>query len=133
MKKLLCIAGLVLALRCGAGQTDLNKFIQALNQVETGGKSGKIIGDNGAALGPLQIHYEYWLDSKTPGKYSQVVDYEYSKKVATNYFKLYGREYLARGDWESLARLHNAGLGWKRNKKATNLYWNKVNRALSKF
>ena len=40
----------------------LNDFLNALHQVESGGQLGAIVGDNGRALGPLQIHKIYWAE-----------------------------------------------------------------------
>jgi len=51
------------------------RFYKALNMVETNGKQGRILGDNGNSLGPLQISYAYWLDSGIKsGKYADCAD-----------------------------------------------------------
>lgn len=85
-------------------------FFRALHIVETGGKLGPTIGDNGAALGPLQIHRAYHADSRVSGDYSRCADLEYSKGVVTAYLKRYAPEAWAAGDVETLARIHNGGL-----------------------
>jgi hypothetical protein len=84
-------------------------FWKALHQVETGGKRGAIIGDSGAALGPLQIHKAYHRDSRVAGRYEQVADLAYARKVAEAYFKRHARQAYERGDVITLARIHQGG------------------------
>lgn len=86
-----------------------DSFFRALHIVETGGKRGVIIGDNGAALGPLQIHRAYHADSRVAGDYSRCADLEYSKRVVSAYLQRYAPEAWAKGDVETLARIHNGG------------------------
>ncbi len=105
----------------------LNQFLKALHQVESGGREGVIIGDNGKALGPLQIHRVYWNDvaSKVGGRYEDVTNYNYSTKVVLAYFLKYAKDALKNKDWETLAKIHNGGpKGHK--KKSTEKYWQKV-------
>ena len=40
-----------------------DELVKAIHKVESGGRVGKILGDNGRALGPLQIHYANWKDA----------------------------------------------------------------------
>ena len=84
-------------------------FWRALHIVETSGRTGPIVGDQGRALGPLQIHRGYHQDSRVAGDYSRVSDLNYSKRVATAYLKRYAPEAWAAGDVETLARVHNGG------------------------
>jgi hypothetical protein len=84
-------------------------FFRALHVVETSGRTGPILGDNGKALGPLQIHRGYHADSRVAGDYSRVADLDYSKRVATAYLKRHAPEAWAKGDVETLARVHNGG------------------------
>ena len=84
-------------------------FWRALHIVETSGRTGAIVGDQGRALGPLQIHRGYHQDSRVAGDYSRVSDLNYSKRVATAYLKRYAPEAWAAGDVETLARVHNGG------------------------
>ena len=84
-------------------------FWRALHIVETSGRTGPIVGDQGRALGPLQIHRGYHADSRVAGDYSRLADLEYSKRVATAYLKRYAPEAWAAGDVETLARVHNGG------------------------
>jgi hypothetical protein len=100
-------------------------FWRALHHVETSGRLGPIKGDNGAALGPLQIHRAYWQDSGVPGTYSQCADLAYSRRVVSAYLRRYARAAWDRADAMSLARVHNGGpMGHK--KRATLRYGQKV-------
>ena len=100
---------LFLALASTAFAAPPDSFFRALHIVETGGKRGAIIGDNGAALGPLQIHRAYHADSRVAGDYSRCADLEYSKRVVSAYLQRYAPEAWAKGDIETLARIHNGG------------------------
>jgi hypothetical protein len=84
-------------------------FLRALHIVETSGRTGAILGDNGKALGPLQIHRAYHADSRVAGDYSRVADLDYSKRVATAYLERYAPAAWKAGDVETLARVHNGG------------------------
>lgn len=108
------------AKRCAAD--DLDRLIDAVHQVETSGRLGAIKGDGGRALGPLQIHRAYWLDSRVPGRYEDCARLDYSRRV----FRAYMARYAPRvRDFETLARIHNGGP--RGNKKtATRAYWRKV-------
>ena len=104
-------------------------FFDALHQVETSGRHGAIRGDGGRALGPLQIHRNYWRDSGVPGRYEDCADLAYSKRVVTAYLKKYAPKAWAAGDVATLARTHNGGPAGAR-KTATQGYARKVLRAL---
>jgi hypothetical protein len=105
----------------------------AIHMAETGGRLGPIIGDNGAALGPLQIHKVYWRDARMPdGSYADCAELSYAKRVVARYMARYaterrlGRPVTA----EDIARIHNGGPnGYK--KKATLKYWEKVKEYLN--
>ena len=106
---------LLLALCATAHAAPSESFWRALHLVETSGRTGPIIGDGGAALGPLQIHRAYHADSRVAGDYSRVAELDYSKRVATAYLKRHAPTAWAAGDVETLARIHNGGLtGHKR-------------------
>ena len=100
---------LILALCATAHAAPSESFWRALHIVETSGRTGPIIGDQGRALGPLQIHRAYHADSRVAGDYSRVADLDYSKRVATAYLKRHAPEAWAKGDVETLARVHNGG------------------------
>ena len=106
-------------------------FFAALHTVETGGALGATIGDQGRALGPLQIHRAYHADSRVGGDYSRCADLEYSKRVVTSYLKRYAPAAWEAGDVATLARIHNGGPRGHL-KPATKSYSQKVLRVLKK-
>ena len=103
------LAALLLALCVTAHAAPPDSFFRALHVVERSGRTGPFIGDQGRALGPLQIHRAYHQDSRVAGDYSRVADLAYSKRVATAYLKRHAPEAWAKGDVETLARVHNGG------------------------
>ena len=122
------IIGIVLG---GAGSVHTHethgRLINAIHQVETSGRLGPIKGDNGRALGPLQIHRACWIDSGIPGTYEDCASLEYSKRVFRAYVARYAtvaRIGRAVTD-EDRARIWNGGPNGYR-KAATVKYWNKV-------
>lgn len=115
-----------------------DKLIQALIQVESGGRDD-IVGDSGQAVGCLQLHKAYWID----GCKNLGVDWPYSKAVErkkaiavtraylTKAGKLYEKKTGQKATLEVLARIHNGGYnGYK--KKGTENYWKKVEQCLKK-
>lgn len=120
-----------LALCSAAYAAPPESFWRALHVVETGGRYGAIIGDNGRALGPLQIHRVYWQDAKVSGEYEDCADLNYSIKVASAYLKRYAPAAWDAGDVETLARVHNGGPKGA-SKPATIPYAKKVMRAMGK-
>lgn len=128
--KSLCLVVLFLiAMLFTSRASTFEQFAAAINAVETGGRSGYILGDRGAAIGPLQIHHIYWADSRVGGEYKQCVDYKFSCKVMRGYLIRYARIAYERHDWETCARVHNGGPNGCK-KKATAAYWKKVKQAL---
>lgn len=122
-------AALFLALAAAGSAAPAPSFFRALHVVETSGRHGAIIGDNGAALGPLQIHRACWKDSKVAGRYEQVADFAYASKVASAYLKRHAPAAWARGDVVTLARVWNGGPGGAQ-KRATLAYAAKVRKAM---
>jgi hypothetical protein len=104
-------------------------FFTALHKVETSGRHGAILGDNGAALGPLQIHRAYWRDSGVAGRYEQCADLAYSRRVVAAYLQKFAPAAWAKGDALTLARVHNGGPSGH-HKTATIAYANRVRRAM---
>ena len=104
-------------------------FWRAVHQVETSGRVGRILGDGGRSLGPLQISLAYWKDSRVPGRYSDCTGLAYSRRVATAYLKRYAPRAWRSSDCQVLARIHNGGPRGHR-KKSTVTYWVKVRRAM---
>lgn len=102
-------AALLLALCVTAQAAPPDSFFRALHLVETGGRTGAILGDNGRALGPLQIHRAYHIDSRVAGDYSRCADLDYSKRVVSAYLQRYAPAAWKSGDVTTLARIHNGG------------------------
>lgn len=113
--------------------TEAKELVDAIHSVETSGRLGPIKGDGGAALGPLQIHRACWIDARMPdGKYEDVADLAYAKRVFARYMARYATERrLGRPVTdEDRARIWNGGPnGYK--KSATVKYWTKVRKELN--
>jgi hypothetical protein len=118
---------LLLALAVSAHAAPPASFFRALHIVETSGRTGAILGDNGKALGPLQIHQAYHTDARIGGDYSRCSDLDYSKRVVTAYLQRYAPAAWAAGDVVTLARIHNGGPRGA-SKQATVAYGDKVAR-----
>jgi hypothetical protein len=100
---------LLLALAATAHAAPPDSFWRALHIVETSGRTGPILGDQGRSLGPLQIMRAFHADSRVAGDYSRCAELEYSKRVATAYLKRWAPEAFAKGDVVTLARVFNGG------------------------
>jgi len=124
---ILCALGSLLLL--GAARKNPSNFelAKAVHQVESSGRTGKnIFGDNGKAIGPLQIHYACWkdatdFDKSIGGKYLDCHDLTYSYKIFDAYLRKYGNGKSA----EARARIWNGGIKGDENSK-TKQYWAKV-------
>ena len=116
---------LFLALTSAAHAAPPESFWRALHVVETSGRQGPILGDNGRSLGPLQISRAYFTDSRVAGTYEQVVDLPFARRVVSAYLQRYAAKAWAAGDVETLARIHNGGVRGDR-KQATINYGKKV-------
>ena len=132
---------------CAFGQTFTKaQVFEALNMVEASGKKENVpSGDNGKAIGPLQIHKIYWTDAMEFNgwkndrfkidntEYSQCQEWAYSKKVVDAYMTRYAPDSwsdsmeLRHVRW--VARIHNGGPSGN-DKRATEEYSNKVIRIL---
>lgn len=127
---------LLVAASCSAAQPNHAKFLAALQQVESGGKLNPPAGDNGKAIGPFQIWREYFSDAKAAnpklgGNYASVKDARYARTVVESYLKRYAPQAWAKGDWETLAKIHNGGPTGPA-KPATREYWAKVRAQMQK-
>ena len=100
---------LLLALCATAQAAPPPSFFRALHVVETSGRTGPTIGDQGRALGPLQIHRAYHADARIGGDYARCADLDYSRRVVTAYLQRYAPQAWAAGDVTTLARVHNGG------------------------
>lgn len=133
MKKTILVFSCASILLYGfSGKDYSNKeLVKAIHKVESGGRIGRnIYGDNGKAIGPLQIHFENWkdatdFDKSIGGKYTDCHDLEYSKRI----FDAYLRKYGAGKSAADRARIWNGGpKGYERS--ATVAYWKKVKQNL---
>lgn len=121
---------LLLALLVSTAKAELPaKFVKAIHQVETGGRTGNIIGDNGKAKGPLQIHKCCWQDSKIAGKYEDCADFNYSVKVMEAYLRRYCPGAVKENNFEIMARTWNGGPAGIKN-SSTKSYFQKVSKYL---
>ena len=111
-------------------------LLPALIAIESNGKNDAI-GDNGKAVGCLQIHMIYLRDvnriAKTKYKDADRLDRKKSLEMATIYLTHYAKRYSRITGkiptLEVISRMHNGGLnGWK--KEATKKYWLKVKKHL---
>ena len=110
-------------------------LLDALIQVESSGRDDAV-GDNGNAIGCLQIWKPYWIDaterSGIGGTYKDCYNRAYAKRIVDAYMKRYAKEAWTdpkRFNAEKCARIHNGGpKGY--TKKATEKYWKKVDKLL---
>jgi hypothetical protein len=109
---------------------NLTNLITALIAVESGGRDSAI-GDQGRALGPLQIHRGVVLDvNRITGsnyRHSEMTNRVQARAVCEAYLTHYGRGATT----EQLARRWNGGPTGDR-KTATLGYWRKVEAQLKK-
>lgn len=108
----------------------LDEIIDAIGEVESGNRDNVKDGDNGRSIGRYQIQRAYWRDSKIPGRHSDCRRADYARSVMVAYWRRYQPRAFVERDAECLARVHNGGPGWRLNRKATNEYWRRVQRAL---
>ena len=111
---------LLLALAATTHAAPPESFWRALHLVETSGRHGPILGDNGRSLGPLQISRAYFTDSRVGGTYEQVVELGFARKVVTAYLQRYAPQAWAAGDVVTLARIHNGGPAGARKASTVN-------------
>ena len=113
------------------GGPKIERLFDAIRQVETGDHldPANARGDEGRSLGPYQITFAYWKDSGVPGQYNQVRNRAYAERVMIAYWQRFCPEALARGDWRTLAKVHNGGPRGTIAPK-TIPYWLKVRQAL---
>jgi hypothetical protein len=111
----------------------VDEFFYAIGTVESG-HDDNAVGDGGASIGRYQIQKAYWLDAteydKTiGGRYEDVRNPAYARRVMVAYFKRYARQAWEAKDWQTLARIHNGGPRGH-EKQATVKYWEKVKKEL---
>lgn len=127
---LACIYGAAVA--APPANYDLDRVLDAIRIVETGGEKdpANAVGDGGKAIGPFQIHRDYWRDAveydpSIGGTYADCKDEAYARRVVTAYLCRYVKVW----NDETVARTHNGGpAGAKRS--STIKYWRKVQKHL---
>ena len=112
-----------------ASAANLDPFFAALAKVESSGTS-KAVNKKETALGIYQIRPAYFKDANVKGNHEQVFDPVFARRVCEAYFKKYEKKAFDNGDFETLARCHNGGCGWRKNKSLTDGYWNKIKKNL---
>jgi hypothetical protein len=100
-------------------------LLAALSLVESAGND-KAFNPRELAVGRYQIRPAYFMDSGVRGQHSQCTNPAVAQAVVLAYFKRYEPRALQFGNVEVLARLHNAGPGWRKHLEWTNKYWSKV-------
>jgi soluble lytic murein transglycosylase-like protein len=100
-------------------------LFRAMAAVESS-NNPKAVNAKETALGLYQIRPMYFLDSGIKGSHTQVYEPTVARKVCEKYFMRYEPKAFANNDIETLARLHNAGPNWRKNKSSTDKYWNKI-------
>ena len=123
------ITALLLLIATSASAADFAGFVRAIHQVETSGRTGGIIGDQGRSYGPLQVSRAAWQDSRVGGRYEDVADLAVATAVLRAYLTRYAPKALAAGEsagrWQECARIWNGGPKGA-SKTATLGYWRKV-------
>ena len=109
--------------------TTISNLISALIIVESSGND-LAIGDNGRALGPLQIHRGVVQDvNRLTGsnyRWESMTNRVQARAVCEAYLKHWGKGKTT----EEQARIWNAGPQGHNRKKATEAYWAKVKKQL---
>ena len=108
---------------------NMDSFLNALAKVESS-NNPKAINKKETALGIYQIRPAYYKDSNIIGKHTDVYNPVIAKKVVLAYFNRYEPKAVLNNDFETLARLHNAGPNHRKNKSSTNNYWSKIKKNL---
>ena len=114
----------------GSPHHDRRMILDAIRTVERGGDPDPPAGDGGRALGPYQIHREYWADAVAfepglGGSYEDVRRVAYAERVIDAYMRRHAPDAWSAGDAETIARIHNGGP--RGAERASTLgYWRKV-------
>ena len=112
-------------------------LLDAIRQVESNGNDGAV-GDGGRAIGPYQIHEEYWRDAieydpSIGGRYEDCFKREYAEQIVRAYINRYAPRNATA---EQITKIHNGGPGSLKAKPGTpyfeNLrkYWRNVENVL---
>ena len=124
MTRALAILVLVASL-ASAAPAEWPAFVTAIARVESGDRD--VTGDRGAAIGPMQIHRDYFRDSRVSGRYEQCRDRAYAERVMRGYLRRWCPAALAKGDWKTCSRVHHmGGTNPGRNPAESRRYWRRV-------
>jgi drug/metabolite transporter (DMT)-like permease len=107
-----------------------DRILAAIRFVESSDRDDVPDGDGGKAIGPYQIHEVYWQDAVRAepalgGRYADCRQRAYAEDVVAAYMRKWVPDAWARGDAETIARVHNGGPGGAA-KDATRGYWERV-------
>lgn len=116
--------------------SDMDRFLVALQQVESSGHANPPDGDGGRTIGPLQIRFDYWLDATSAdpslgGTYQDCRRPQYARRCVLAYLRHYTPTSLEKRNWEVLARTHNGGPGGARSRR-TLTYWHRVRKEMQR-
>lgn len=103
----------------------MDSFLKAMAFVESS-NNPTAVNKKENALGLYQIRPDYLKDTHLGYKHGEMTNPHKAKQVVLAYFKRYEPQAVANKDFETLARLHNAGPGWRRRINSTNQYWQKI-------
>lgn len=120
-----------LLLSFSVSAANMDGFFAALAKVESS-NSPRAFNKKENAIGIYQIRPAYYLDSGIKGGHAICYDPVKARVVCEAYFRRYAPKAYASGDFETLARLHNSGPGYKNKREKTNEYWQKVKKNLDK-
>ncbi|HEX5050167.1 MAG TPA: hypothetical protein VFZ65_00215 [Planctomycetota bacterium] len=110
------------------------QVLDAIRFVESSHRDAVPDGDDGRAIGPFQIHREYWQDAlkaepSLGGSYQDCRRRDYAERIVAAYMRRWVPDAWAAGDAEVLARVHNGGPKGAQN-PATLGYWARVRERL---
>jgi hypothetical protein len=116
------------------GPWSRDQILHAIRMVESSDRENVPDGDNGAAIGPYQIHRIYWEDALKAdpgigGDYQDCRHRAYAERVVDAYMRKWIKDDWSAGNAEVIARTHNGGPGGA-GKTSTVGYWEKVRAAL---
>ncbi|MEM7204299.1 MAG: hypothetical protein AAF628_28830 [Planctomycetota bacterium] len=111
------------------------EILDAIRMVESGGRARPPDGDGGRAIGPYQIHREYWQDAVAAapglgGSYQRCREQDYAEAVIDAYMTRWATAAWADGHAEVIARIHNGGPRGAQL-EATEGYWGRVRAQLT--
>jgi len=107
-----------------------DQVLAAIRHVESGDRDDVPDGDGGLAIGPYQIHRVYWQDAvafapELGGDYQDCRRRAYAERIVDAYMRRWVPGPWARGEAETIARVHNGGPNGAAKPK-TDRYWAKV-------